>query len=141
MTQNLSNAQLPKKRDWRQAKRRRCCSITVRLTPEERAQIVDDANRAGTTPGAYIRQEMLAAPIPKQAHRLPANDRRPDMGKVLSHLGKIGSNLNQLARQANTAALTGDWLTAPERQQILDEWTTLNALLLEIRTLLKQAAR
>lgn len=141
MTQQQSIQQPAPKRDWRQAKRHRSCSITVRLSPEERQQILDDANRAGTTPGAYIRQEMLAAPIPKQSHRPAAHDSRPELGKVLSHLGKIGSNINQVARQVNIASLTGDWLTAPDKQQILDEWVTLKALLFELRALLKQTAR
>jgi Bacterial mobilisation protein (MobC) len=80
-------------------KRARSSHITIRLTPDERARIDADAARAGLTPGSYARQTLLGAPAPRQVRRPPVE--RRELARLLGELGKIGGNLNQLAKAAN----------------------------------------
>ena len=80
--------------------RHRCCQLNVRLSPEELEQIRDDAQLSGVTVGAYVRQVMLDAEIPRQSRR--PNVEVKSLATVLSNLSKIGSNLNQIARKVNS---------------------------------------
>ena len=80
-------------------KRARDRHITIRLSAEERARLDDAAERAGLTTGSYARQLLLGAPPPRQSRRPPVE--RRELAKLLGELGKIGSNLNQLAKATN----------------------------------------
>jgi hypothetical protein len=96
-------------------KRARTAHLTIRLSPEERAEIDAAAERAGLMAGSYARQALLGGPRPRQARRPPVE--RKELARLLGELGHIGANLNQLAKAANTgvvvytgeidAALTG----------------------------------
>ncbi|MGO8868135.1 MAG: plasmid mobilization protein [Alphaproteobacteria bacterium] len=81
-------------------KRARTKHLTIRLTPEERAAIDQAADRAGLTPGSYARQAVLGAPAPRQVRKPPVE--RQELARLLGELGRVGNNLNQLARAANT---------------------------------------
>jgi hypothetical protein len=80
-------------------KRRRDETLTIRLTPEEKAAIETAAERMKVTPGSYARNTLLGSPIPRQGRRPPVE--RRELARILGELGKIGSNLNQLARETN----------------------------------------
>lgn len=80
-------------------KRARSTHITIRLTPEERASIDAAAERAGKMTGSYVRERLLDGPLPRQVRRPPVEKR--ELARMLGELGKIGSNLNQLAKSAN----------------------------------------
>lgn len=80
-------------------KRARTAHLTIRLTPEERASIEASAERAGLTAGSYARQTVLGAPPPRQVRR-PTVEKLL-LSKLLGQLGKIGGNLNQLAKATN----------------------------------------
>jgi len=84
-------------------KRARTSHLTIRLTPDERATIDDAADRAGLTAGSYARQAVMGAPAPRQVRRPPVE--RKELARLLGEVGKIGSNLNQLARAANSGVL------------------------------------
>jgi len=84
-------------------KRVRTKHLTIRLTQDERAAIDDAADRAGLTTGSYARQTVMCAPVPRQVRRPPVE--RRELVRLLGELGKIGGNLNQLARAANTGVL------------------------------------
>ena len=73
--------------------------FSVRLSDEERAVVDAAAERAGLETGSYIRQVLLGAPAPRQMRR-PQIERK-ELAKLLGELGKIGSNLNQLAKASN----------------------------------------
>ncbi len=81
-------------------KRRRYKQLNIRLTPEEYQQIKDDAALMSITIGAYMRKIALDAPVPKQSKR-PCVEVQT-LAKILGHIGKIGSNLNQIAQAANS---------------------------------------
>lgn len=73
--------------------------LTIRLSEGERAAIDAAAERAGLVTGSYAREVLLGAPAPRQVRRPPVE--RKELVRLLGELGKIGGNLNQLARAAN----------------------------------------
>jgi len=81
-------------------KRVRNRHLTVRLSDDERAAVDASAERAGLTPGSYARQALLGGPAPRQVRRPPVE--RKELARLLGELGKIGGNLNQLAKAANS---------------------------------------
>jgi Bacterial mobilisation protein (MobC) len=84
-------------------KRVRNAHLTIRLSPDERAAIDEAADRAGLMTGSYARNTLLGAPAPRQVRR-PAVERR-ELARLLGEFGKIGGNLNQLAKAVNTGVL------------------------------------
>jgi hypothetical protein len=70
------------------------------LTVDERAKIETAAERAGLTAASYVRRTLLGAATPRQVRRPPIE--RRELGRLLGELGKVGSNLNQLAHHANS---------------------------------------
>lgn len=81
-------------------RRQRGRRITIRLTDAERAALDSAAERAGLSLGSHIRKVLLDAPLPRQARRPPIE--RTELARLLGQLGKIGSNINQLAREVNS---------------------------------------
>jgi len=81
-------------------KRARTKHLTIRFTPDERAKVDGDAERAGLTSGSYARQQLLGAPAPRQVRRPPIEKR--ELARLLGQLGYIGNNLNQIARVLNS---------------------------------------
>ena len=77
--------------------------LPIRLSDEEHAVIDEAAERAGLVVSSYARQALLGAPPPRQVRR-PAVERR-ELARLLGELGKIGGNLNQLAKAANTGVV------------------------------------
>lgn len=84
-------------------KRVRNKHLTVRLSDDERAAVDQAAERAGLMPGSFARQVLLGAPAPRQVRRPPVE--RRELARLLGELGKIGANLNQLARAANAGVV------------------------------------
>jgi hypothetical protein len=77
--------------------------VTIRLSTEEYAALDEAADRAGLVVGSYARQAMLGAPVARQVRRPPVE--RRELARLLGELGKIGGNLNQLAKAANTGVV------------------------------------
>jgi hypothetical protein len=77
--------------------------LPIRLSDEEHAVIEDAAARSGLMIGSYARQVLLGAPAPRQVRRPPIE--RKELGRLLGELGKIGGNLNQIAKAMNTGVL------------------------------------
>lgn len=84
-------------------KRRRIASIASRYTPFELAEIAERAHAVGMTIGQYQRAAALdtaSLPLPRVRRR-----RSPEMAmldQILGQIGKIGSNVNQIARVLNS---------------------------------------
>ncbi len=74
--------------------------IAVRCTAEERARIAEAAALAGLSIGAYLRTLALGKAGPRARRRPPIE--REELARLLGHLGKIGSNLNQIAHAFNS---------------------------------------
>ena len=81
--------------------------IPSRYSPEEWEQVNEAASRAGLTRSSYQRiQTLQTAPKTRSTRRAPIE--RETLAKVLGQLGKIGSNLNQIARSINRGRNTYD---------------------------------
>jgi len=83
--------------------RKRQNVIRVRLDDREQAEIIERADKAGLSIAGYLRSTVLSAPPPRQSRRPPVN--KVELARVLAQLGKLGSNVNQMARVANS----GGW--------------------------------
>ncbi len=78
----------------------RTASVTVQLTPSERAQLEQRAAEEGARLSAYMRDLCLRR---SGAAGIVAGTRRnPEAKALMAELRAIGNNLNQLARHANT---------------------------------------
>lgn len=102
--------------------------FSLRLTAEERARLVAEAG--GSPLGPYIKAKALGAPLRVRRTGVSVEDRQA-LAKVLALLGgsRLASNLNQLARLANTGALPVD----PETESELADAVSI---IREIRLLL-----
>jgi hypothetical protein len=98
--------------------------LTVRLSAEERAAVDAAAEAEGLTSGSYARERMLGGQTARTVKRPPAE--RKELVRLLGQLGKIGSNLNQMARAANS----GTALYADEVSHTLNDLRALRDALL-----------
>jgi hypothetical protein len=80
-------------------KRQRNRRIIVRCTDSEFATILDRADRAGLFAAAFLRASALGSPGPRAVRRPPVD--RQELARLLGELGRVGNNLNQIARALN----------------------------------------
>jgi len=77
-------------------------AVTVRLSDEERFDVVNAAHRVGLTPGAYMAEAAVAA---ARGTAGPKADGRRQVAIELNHLwtqvARLGGNLNQAVKVAN----------------------------------------
>lgn len=76
------------------------CFIAIRCTVTQHSAIKERAARAGLSIGAYLRALAAGHPGPRSVHRPRPGD--TELARLLGHIGKIGSNVNQIAKIANT---------------------------------------
>jgi hypothetical protein len=88
-----------KKRSENRQKQER---LTVRFSPSEREELEALADREGLTLGSYVRSRSLEQPTTRAVRRPTVAVKL--LGGLLAQIGKIGSNLNQIARQLNQGA-------------------------------------
>lgn len=72
----------------------------IRCTEEERVAIKAAADQAGLSVGAFVRALALGDAGPRAVRRPPVE--RKELARLLGHLGKVGSNINQLAHAYNS---------------------------------------
>lgn len=100
-------------------KRQRGKTQPVRCTLEEFNAIAGKADKAGLSRGAYMRAAALGDAGPRAQRRPPADHRA--LRQILGELGRIGNNLNQIARALNT----GEKTSLPELQKALRAYLDL----------------
>jgi hypothetical protein len=108
-------------------KRKARAQVKVNCTPEQKAAIAEIADATGLSSAAMCLHVLLHEPFPKR-HR-PAVDTKL-LAKVLAELGKIGSNINQIAYHLN-AGRPGEVMEGSVESALSE--------LLEWRTALMQA--
>ena len=74
-------------------------AISFRCTAKDHTAINNTASRVGLSVGAYLRALALGSAGPRAVRRPPVE--RKELARLLGHLGKVGSNLNQLAHAYN----------------------------------------
>lgn len=80
-------------------KRQRTEVLFARVTPDEKSAFMARADRAGMASAAFMRALALGDPGPR-ARRLPPVN-HVALRQIVAELGRIGNNLNQLARGMN----------------------------------------
>jgi Mobilization protein NikA len=104
--------------------RQRTKRLTVRFTAAELAEIEGAAARAGLAIGSHVRAVLLTGPAPR-AVRSPSVDRKA-LAQALAFLGRLGSNVNQIARVLNY----GERHDPPALDRALSEITELRNMLM-----------
>jgi hypothetical protein len=100
--------------------------VAVRCTDTEYEKLNALAERAGVSVGPYLRAVALSSPVPRTARRPTVE--RVALAQVLGALGRVGSNVNQLARVANT---TGELPPAETLKDMGDEIRAMRAALMK----------
>jgi hypothetical protein len=103
--------------------------IVINCTPEQHAKVTAKTGAAGLSPSALCLKVLLDTPLP--ARRRPVADAAL-LSKMLAELGKIGSNINQIAYRYNISEGRPDGPIEGALEAALRE-------LLEWRTVLMQA--
>lgn len=106
------------------ASNKRASPFSVRLSDAERAELVRRANEAGLSIGGYWKSAVFNTPPPRKSIRHSMD--HIEVAKLLPQLGKIGSNVNQLARQINTEGN----VSLPELIRALDDIATMRAAIM-----------
>ena len=78
---------------------KRPAPFSVRLSDDERAELVRRAEAAGLSIGGYWKSAVFNLPPPRKSRR-PRTD-TAELAKLLGSLGRVGNNINQLARILN----------------------------------------
>jgi hypothetical protein len=76
------------------------CFIAIRCTVKQHTAIKEKAASAGVSIGAYLRGLAVGHPGRRSVHRPRPGDTQ--LARLLGHIGKLGSNVNQIAKIANT---------------------------------------
>lgn len=118
---------MPPSRGRKRVQDARTKLIPVRCTTEERIAIKAVADKAGLSVGAYLRAAALGNAGPRAVRRPPIE--RKELARLLGHLGKVGSNLNQLAHAYNRVGQT----------PALVELTAMRGQVMELRDALMKA--
>ena len=99
--------------------------ITARFTETEYAIIAKNAADAGMPVATFIHDSALGKTVSIHYHLTPsASDIKPLLGQI----GKIGSNLNQIARHLNEGGSVTDGLQAEIRKTIEELRATRKSL-------------
>jgi hypothetical protein len=80
--------------------RQRRAFVPVRYSDDEKAEIHRRAERAGISASDYVRMQVLGMPMPR-AQRRPSTEQK-ELARILGQLGKLGSNINQIAAATNS---------------------------------------
>jgi hypothetical protein len=94
--------QQPRKKRSGSKKRQRTASVALRLTDAEHAELLRRADAVGLSLASFMRVQLIDVPPPRAARRPPID--RTMAAQVLGQLGRIGSNINQIARSFNAGA-------------------------------------
>ena len=73
--------------------------LNLRCTAAQYAEVDEAATRAGLSLGAFLRAKAFGSPGPRAARRPPVE--LAELARLLGQIGKLGSNVNQLAHHAN----------------------------------------
>jgi hypothetical protein len=86
--------------------------IAVRVTKADRARITEKAQESGLKIGGYLRALALGSAGPRAVKRPRVE--REQLARILGETGKLRSNVNQIAKWANTEK-------SPASQAVLEQ--------------------
>lgn len=82
--------------------RKRQPPFSLWLSPEEKAEIKNRAEKAGLSMGGYCKTVLFNTPAPRRS-RVPSPDKLA-LSQLLGQIGAVGNNVNQIARTLHTAS-------------------------------------
>ena len=100
--------------------------IGLRVTVEDRAKIADAAGETGLKIGGYLRSLALGS-AGARALKRPRIE-RAELARLLGEIGKLGSNVNQIAKAFNS---TGAVPASPELRAMQGDIAAIRAALME----------
>ena len=103
---------------------KRPAPFSVRLSVDERRELVRRAEAAGLSIGGYWKSAVFNLPPPRKSRR-PSVD-RIELAKLLGQLGRVGNNINQLTRTLNAEGS----VEIPELVTALKELTDMRAAIM-----------
>jgi hypothetical protein len=128
--------------NYRKPSSKRPAPFSIRLSADERRRLTDDA---GSYPlGAYIRDRLLSDGKPARVRRSGASlEDREAFAQALALLGasRLSSNVNQLARLANSGSLPLSPETFAELSAAVADIREIRRLLIEAVGLQPEAAQ
>ena len=71
----------------------------IRFTPQQFEQLDATAREAGMSVGAFARAVLTGSAGPRAVRKPPVQ--KAELARLLGELGKVGSNVNQIARAFN----------------------------------------
>lgn len=89
--------------------------IPVRCTEHERVAIKAVAEEAGLSVGAFLRLLALGDAGLRAVRKPPVE--KAELARILGQLGKIGSNVNQIARAVNSTRNLPSWSELAEMKE------------------------
>jgi hypothetical protein len=95
-------------------KRQRTTRRSVRFTADEFNEIAAKADNSGLGFAAFLRAAALEGNAGPRAQRRPPADHKA-LRQILGHVGRIGNNVNQIARALNS----GEEASLPDLQEAL----------------------
>lgn len=101
--------------------------VPIRFSVDDYARLSEKANRAGLDFGPWARTILLGSPGPRAVRRPPVE--KVELARLLGAVGKLGSNVNQIARAFNEGR------DAPSR----DELATMRADIATMRAAIMAA--
>ena len=116
----------PKRKAHGSERRQRQKALRIRFDDGERARVELKAAGAGLSLAAYGRACMLDGNAGPRARRSP-NINRAALGAAVGALNKIGSNINQLAREQNSG-------TTPHARALVQALEDVRQTLAVLRT-------
>ncbi|HVA89571.1 MAG TPA: plasmid mobilization relaxosome protein MobC [Chloroflexota bacterium] len=106
-------------------KRRRLRQSLVRWTDEEFNALAAKADKAGLAIAAFMRAAALGDAGPRAQRRPPADHKA--LRQILGELGRVGNNLNQIARALNA----GEQARLPELKDALRAYMAIRDAIFE----------
>jgi hypothetical protein len=100
-------------------------AFPIRFTPQQLEELKEKADVAGMSFGAYARTVLLGSPGPRAVRKHPVQ--KAELARLLGEIGKVGSNVNQIAHAFNSA---GRLPRAPELAAIGADIAAMRAALM-----------
>lgn len=98
--------------------------VPIRFTPEQHARLEEKASDAGLSIGALARTILLGSAGPRAVKRPPVE--KVELARVLGAIGKLGSNINQIAKALHEGR------GAPSRDELAEMRADIAAMRAEV---------
>jgi hypothetical protein len=84
-------------------------SITIRVTQEEKDELLKQADQWKIKLSKYLRLKLVSTRLPRNTQVVSIDwEKYKQLGEISFQLRKIGTNINQLAHSANLSIQMGD---------------------------------